>query len=117
MRPTLSALPLAFALLQACARGPEPCASASSCPTNTECLANRCVPAGSDPVALDTRRIVLSPSAIAVVTARDARADDLAPAVTFGGRAGGASALYLRFQPLWREARRVDSAFLVLEPL
>jgi hypothetical protein len=104
----------------ACTRDPVPCTSAGSCSSDSECLANRCVPLGSDPVALDTRRIVLSPSVIAVVSSRGTEQEGsaaLPSSVTFGGASEAASALYLRFEPSWRSARRVDNAFLVLEPL
>ena len=109
----------AFAVA-ACARSPVPCTSAGACPSDSECLANRCVPLGSDPVSLDTRRIVLSPSEIAVVSARggqDSALGALPASVTFGGASDGASALYLRFEPRWRGARQIDTAFLLLDPL
>ncbi len=103
-----------------CARPLDtPCASPPHCPEGYECLANRCSLLGDEPIAAETTRIVIDPSHIAVVQARAPR--DLAavpPAVTFGSRALGATALYLRFEPRWTEAGgEVDRAFLLLEPM
>jgi len=81
-------------------------------------LANRCVPVGGDPVLSDTTRIVLRPSGMAMVSSsQNAEPPVLAPAFTFGSRVIGSAALYLRFEPRWRSARRVDAAFLLLDPM
>ncbi len=102
----------------ACARGPEPCASAGTCPEGQECLANRCVVAGGDPVPADSQRLVVEPERMAVVSAKsEPRAGEIPPAVAFGSRADGAIALYLAFPPVWRRAKHVEAAFLVLEPM
>jgi hypothetical protein len=37
--------------------------------------------------------------------------------ITFGSRALGASTLFLRFDPIWNGLRRIDAAFVVLDPL
>jgi hypothetical protein len=88
-----------------------------TCPEGSECLANRCTLLGADPVASDTRRIVATPQAIAVVSADQPGPNvELPPAITFGGRAG-AAALYLDFAPEWLGARSLESAFLILEPM
>lgn len=88
-----------------------------TCPEGSECLANRCTLLGADPVAADTRRLVALPQAMAVVSASaETASEDLAPAVTFGSAAGGA-ALFLDFPPVWRQARRLESAFVVLDPM
>lgn len=109
----LFVLPLALAAA-ACTASPEPCIGAGSCAAGTECLANRCVPAGGEPVDATSERRVAEPQAMAVVSAAH-HAAALPTAVTFGG-AGGDVALYLRFPPLWRGAR-VHAAFLLLEPM
>lgn len=103
--------------LAACSRAPEPCASPGTCPEGQECLANRCVIAGGIPVSEDSRRLVLEPQQIAVVSAERSYDAGLPPAVTFGSRAEGASALYLRFAPTTSDPKRIQSAFLLLEPL
>jgi hypothetical protein len=88
-----------------------------TCPEGSECLANRCTLLGADPVASDTRRIVVVPAAIGVVSAdAPGPSAELAPAVTFGSTAG-AAALYLDFAPEWRRAQSIESAFLILEPM
>jgi hypothetical protein len=107
---------LAFAF--ACSRSPEPCASAGTCPEGQECLANRCVVAGGEPVSPDSRRLVAEPTTIAVLSSRShTRPSGLPGTVTFGGSAEGASALYLRFPPVWQRAKRIEAAFIVLDPM
>lgn len=108
-----------FALAAAaCSRGPEPCASAGTCPEGQECLANRCVVAGGEPVPSDSQRLVAEPNAIALVNAKSRHdSSELPPAVTFGSGADGAATLYLGFPPVWRGKKRVEAAFLVLEPM
>jgi hypothetical protein len=91
--------------------------SPGQCSADMECLANRCVPLGSDPVQPSTRRIVAAPSAIAVVSSRGTGGETLPAAVTFGGAAEGAAALYLRFAPVWHGAGAIQNAFVLLEPL
>jgi hypothetical protein len=108
---------LVVALVIGCAPGPSPCTTPGTCGSGEECLANRCVPLGTDPVAADTRRLLFVPHALAVVSARGERADGLPGAVTFGSRSTGASALYLSYAIGFDRIRAVDSAFLVLEPL
>lgn len=102
--------------LLACSPSPQPCMGVGTCPEGSECLANRCTLLGADPVSADTRRVVVAPRAMAVVSAAEHASSELPAAVTFGSSAGGA-ALYLEFPEAWRGARRIESAFLVLEPL
>jgi hypothetical protein len=73
--------------------------------------------AGGIPVSEDSLRLVLEPQHIAVVSAKRSYDDGLPPAVTFGSRAEGASALYLRFAPTTADPKRIQSAFLLLEPM
>jgi hypothetical protein len=88
-----------------------------TCPEGSECLANRCTLLGADPVAGDTRRLIALPRSMAVVSASENTASaELAPAVTFGSAAGGA-ALFLDFAPIWHQRQKVESAFIVLDPM
>lgn len=112
-----TALVLLAASAVACSQSVKPCMGPGTCPEGTECLANRCTLLGADPVSADTRRLVALPSELAVIGASSPETrGELPPSVTFGSPHGG-SALYLRFEPLWRSARKVESAFLVLEPM
>lgn len=104
-------------LVLACSRGPEPCASAGTCPEGQECLANRCVVAGGDPVPADSQRLVVEPEAMAVVEGRQREPGELPAAVTFGSSAGTTATLYLRFPGVWRDKRRIEAAFVILEPM
>lgn len=105
-------------LALSCTQSPTPCTTPGVCASGDECLANRCVPLGSEPVALDSRRSVLTPHAIAVVSARGPQQTDPMPnAVTFGSATEGASALFLEFEIGSHQIKSLDSAFLVLEPL
>ncbi|HMJ12071.1 MAG TPA: hypothetical protein VK524_11690 [Polyangiaceae bacterium] len=101
-----------------CSRGPVPCMSPGTCGSGYECLANRCVPLGSEPVAIETLRVVLTPSDIAVVTANGPRPAQGVPGVVrFGSAQDGPTALFLRFAPVRARAQRIDRAFLLLEPM
>lgn len=85
------------------------------CPEGQECLANRCVPAGGEPVPSDSQRLVAEPEALAVIGRAESRPDELPSVVTFGGT--DSSTLLLAFPPIWRGARRIEAAFLLLEPM
>ncbi len=117
VRPMHRVVVCSLLALAACAPSPRPCMGVGTCPEGSECLANRCTLLGADPVAADTRRLVVVPSTIRVLGAADREASgELGPAVTFGSASGGA-ALFLKFPPSWRRAKRIDSAFLVLDPM
>jgi hypothetical protein len=110
-------LALAGVLESGCAAGPVPCASPSHCSTGSECLAHRCVPLGSDPVAAGSQRLVLDAEQVAVVQEEGRRTGSgLPPTVTFGGPAATNQELLLRFSRAWA-ALDIDSAFLLLEPV
>jgi hypothetical protein len=102
-------------LALACAGTPVPCRSPGACPAGSECLAQRCAPLGSEPVALGSERLVLEPADMAVLPAHSKRQGGLPPSVTFGGGAGDGDELLVRFGGHFR-ARDVVAAFLVLEP-
>lgn len=102
-------------MLVACGAGPRPCRSPSACTDGSECLANRCLPLGAEPVAPDTRRVVLDPVAMAVVRAGARRQGALPPTVTFGGPASQGETLLVDFADGWGPID-VDAAFLLLEP-
>lgn len=103
--------------LPACAPGHQPCDTPGTCARGYECLANRCVPAGGEPVPAGGHRVVVEPSRMALVSSgTQPRADRLPTAVVFGSRAEGAVGLYLDFEPAW-PASRIDSAFLLLDPM
>lgn len=108
---------IALALAIACSRGPEPCVSAGTCPEGQECLANRCVVAGGDPVPADSQRLVLEPIEMAVVEGRAREPGELPAAITFGSSASTTATLYLRFPHVWRDRPRVEAAFVILEPM
>ena len=99
--------------VSACASHGVPCASPSGCPRGKECLASRCVPEGSTPVPSRSRRILLTPTGLAL--AGPEASDSLPPSVTLGQTAEGPRAFYLRFPGTFRGSR-VRAAFLLLEP-
>jgi hypothetical protein len=102
--------------LAACSAAPRPCVSPGTCTAGRECLANRCVPEGGEPVPKDTRRLVAEPSEMVVVD-RKGVARELGPALVLGSRVRGTTTLYLRFDAVWHRARDIESAFLLLEPM
>ncbi len=104
-------------LLAACRNAPAPCVSDAACGAGMECLANHCALEGSDPVAPESIRFVLSPSASALVSARRPSANvGLPVTASFGSRVEGAVAWYLDFTPNWPRSSTIDRAFLVLTP-
>ena len=82
-----------------------------------ECLANRCVPSGGEPVPANTRRRVYEPKALAVLHASAEAEPGLPPAIVLGSQAQGPSAVYLSFGTLPFAPDTIDSAFLVLQPI
>src|SRR6185503_13124100 len=64
---------LACLLALGCTRQGAPCA-APTCGAGYECLANRCVVVGSDPVPGTTERVVLEPAAFASTEATEGTA-------------------------------------------
>jgi len=106
-------------LLASCARTPLPCRSPEHCPLQSECLANRCVPLGSDPVLAGTTRLVVEAAQVAVVRegarARGASRGALPATVTLGGPEQAREQLLVRFPRSWA-ALDIDTAFLLLAP-
>ncbi len=101
----------------ACRNAPTPCISGDACGEGRECLANQCVLEGSDPVAPESVRHVVDPSASGIVSAQRPFADAGLPAVaTFGNRVTGPATWYLDFAPSWSTTSQIDRAFLVLSP-
>lgn len=111
MPPLVRASALWFLVWVGCARGVVPCAGSSSCPPSKECLANRCVVSGGKPVSAGARRVVATPSGMALAD-EDDRAR-LGASITLG-TAGHRRALYLLFDPVW-SGRPIEAAFLLLE--
>ncbi|MCC6217268.1 MAG: hypothetical protein IT376_20590 [Polyangiaceae bacterium] len=110
------ALGIGALLALACAPGPQPCVTPGTCPTGEECLANRCVASGGEPVAPGARRVVLAPVELAVI--REGRAlRGLPLAVTFGRAGAPREALLLGFGGELRRDGELEAAFLVLEPV
>lgn len=107
-----NALGLLGTLLVGCHPGPEPCLGAT-CGAEGECLAQRCVPRGGDPVPADSIRAVLEPITVAAV-ARDAL-DSTTPAiVAFGSTVERQTVLYLRFRRDGLGPAPIANAFLLL---
>ena len=102
-------------LLIGCAASPRPCRSPSVCAEGSECLANRCLPLGAEPVAAGGQRIVLEPVALAVVRPGARPEGALPPTVTFGGPPRQNEQLLVAFADDWGELD-IDTAFLLIEP-
>lgn len=104
-------------VLAACAKVPTPCTSADACGAGTECLANRCVVEGSEPVAEDSQRSVAHVTEFAVLAQQLDYGGTLPAAMTFGSQHAGTLLVLLRFEPIWRAMGRLEQAFLLLEPM
>ncbi len=76
-------------------------------------MAARCAREGGAPVPAESRRILLRPQALAF--ASDEPTDGLGASVTLGSDSGSHRAIYVRFDPRWKNGK-VISAFLLLEP-
>lgn len=107
---TLASGLLCFA---ACATTPAPCRSPDDCASGNECLANRCLSQGAEPVPLGSARLVVEPTLSAVVRPGGMQAS-LPSTVTFGGPPATNQQLLLKF-PGWG-GLEVQAAFLLLQP-
>lgn len=100
-----------------CAPVPVPCSGASGCDDGHECLANRCVPLGSEPVAEDSQRLVAEVTEFAVIASEGDFGGTLPGFVALGAERTGTLELLLKFDPIWRKGGRVEQAFLLLDAL
>ncbi len=87
----------------------NPCLG-ETCGKGHECLADRCVTAGFEPVPAQVRRIVLEP----IIETVGGDGGERAATVLLGGRRS--SVLYLEFDSNWKPRGHVAAAFLLLEP-
>lgn len=110
-RPWLAGVAL---LLGACTRPLQPCRSPSACPENEECLAQRCLPVGAEPVDPSSRRLVLEPVQLAVVRTHENPQPGVPPTVSLGGPSEQSEQLLVRFAQSWLSSD-VDAAFLSLQ--
>jgi hypothetical protein len=111
-RALLATLALVGSLLN-CAAPVVPCLAPGHCSKGEECLAQRCVTLGAEPVPQGSARTVVEASRVLVVTPDGVGA--LPPTVTLGSAPARDRALVLSFPQLWA-SRDVDAAFLLLEP-
>ncbi len=107
-------LVVACAASVSCAAAARPCRPPEACPRGHECLADRCLPLGAEPVDASSRRVVLTPVAIAVVHAAAGTQRALPPSVTFGGPVVRSEQLLLKFPVAFGQVD-IDTAFLLLE--
>lgn len=92
---------------------------AGGCETGKSCVIGRCRAPDEAPAAIDTRRVLLAPSAVAVIAATGARSAtaEVPETIALGRAEGGAVALLLRFEASWRDDAEVLSAFVILDPV
>lgn len=98
----------------ACAPGPQPCASAGVCADGFECLANRCVPLGADPVAPGSERVLLEPEQVSVLDEGKTRSPGH---FVLGGAVHGEAHVFISFPLAAVQTRSLADAFLLLEPV
>jgi hypothetical protein len=103
------------ALTTACVSHPTPCAAANACSDGLECLANRCVPVGGEPVPQQDQRQLLQLEQVGVWS-RAQRDHGLPPTVVLGEAGDNSSRFILRFAAP-SPALQIDAAFLLLYPL
>jgi hypothetical protein len=92
---------------------------AGGCEAGKSCVIGRCRATDEAPAAIDTRRVILAPSAVAVIAASGARPAlaEVPETIALGRAEGGSVALLLRFEASWRDDAEVLSAFVVLDPV
>lgn len=99
--------------------GPAVCAPDVPCAAEADaCVIGRCRPRKDAPVAaMDARRLLLFPDAVAVVSAKgpSGGGEALPESVSLGKSAAGDTSLLLHFEVPVAEVGEVSSAFLVLE--
>jgi hypothetical protein len=115
MRNVSKLVAIVSVVASGCTRGPAPCMAPSSCAAGQICAAGRCVKAGTEGASIDSQRVVVAPSELAVVSARGG--DPTLPAeIPFGNAASGSMVVLLKFPMPWGNRARVASAFLTFEP-
>src|SRR5690349_15945579 len=87
---------LFLAAVSGCSRHPLPCAAPSACGSGRTCLLGRCAPANWEPAPALSQRMVVAPSAMAVVSSRG-EDDHLPQTVAFGAESRGTVVLLVRF--------------------
>ncbi len=89
------------------------------CDTGASCVVGRCRAVDEAPAAIDTRRVILAPSDVAVIAAAGASssAEGVPETIALGRAGGGTVALLLRFAASWRDDAEVLSAFVILDPI
>lgn len=111
-RVAQSLLSATLLLVAACASAPRPCVTSNECPGSLSCQVGRCAPLSVLPTSAEATRALLSPEALTYV---DATSSESTPAeLRLGSAAGEGSTLLLRFASI--DAKRIDSAFLLLFP-
>jgi hypothetical protein len=99
-------------LVASCAGAAAPCGREATCDPGTSCVVGRCLQPSSDPVAMESRRIVLSATAVRVLSSRGEQPrSDVA---TLGAKRDGETRLYLAFDAGLAPDANVERAFLVL---
>lgn len=94
---------------------PGLCRSQSDCDKSEACLVSRCRPRAEPVVAAETRRVVLEPRQVALLSSKaEGRVDDAS--VGFGRTAGGDQVLLLDFDTTLGPEAEIEGAFLLLEP-
>lgn len=112
-----SAVALACLLQCHCATAPVPCTGPNRCEPGDECLAHRCVPLGSEPVAESSQRLVAEVTEFAVIASGGDFGGGLPGFVALGAERSGTLQLLLKFEPVWRRSGHIEQAFLLLDPL
>jgi hypothetical protein len=102
-------------VLLSCAAVPAPCSTADTCADGFECLAHRCVAAGSEPVAEDGERLIATVTELAVLAESTSYNGQLPGAISFGARRTGDLTVLLRFDPVWKKTKNLGEAFLLFE--
>lgn len=101
----------------ACAPHDAPglCRGQGDCDKDTACIVGRCRPRAAPVVSTSSRRVVLEPTEVALLTSKERERVDV-PAVAFGRISSGDVVLLLAFDDTLGSEVEVEHAFLVLDP-
>ena len=94
---------------------PGLCRSQGECDKSTACIVGRCRPRAEPPVLVASRRVVLEPTEVAILSSRQAERIDPST-IGFGRASAGDVVMLLAFDDALGSEVELEAAFLVLEP-
>lgn len=111
----LLALGSGLTFVSGCAASNQACGSTAACGSGKMCVTGRCRDPKTVPAAQSAQRVVLEPTALAVVSSKDASSQDRAD-IPFGKSALGELVVLLQFPAPFTDTTNILSAYLIMDP-